>query len=128
MDFDWLSDDNVDKLAEEIKADIASGKIDSAPKKLVECRTLEQLFAFIGELIETHWGIATRKTQEGAYIWRWEGQGFDDQTVELVSVAWPNIADKERLRMIVCQSTNISSIGLERLVERVAPAEVQWIN
>lgn len=128
MEFDWLSDDQVDKLAVNIHADIASGRVVTAPNNLLECGTLEQLFAFIGQAVGIHWGTATERTQEGEYTWLWKGEVYDDQTVELVSVAWSNIAGRDRLVMIVCENTNVSSVGFERLVKRVSPVKVKVLD
>ena len=128
MNYDWLSDDQVDKLAKEIRADIASGKVVVAPDKLLDCKSVEQLFAFVGRTVGIHWEIATAKGAEGVYVWRWTGDSYDDQTVELVLAAWPDITEKHRLRTIVFESTNVSPIGFDRLTGGLPTVMVQTVD
>ena len=128
MNYDWLSDDQVDKLAKEIRADIASGKVVVAPDKLLDCKSVEQLFAFVGRTVGIHWEIATAKGAGGDYIWRWTGDSYDDQTVELVLAAWPGITEKHRLRTIVFESTDVSPIGFDRLTGGLPTVMVQTVD
>jgi hypothetical protein len=128
MNYDWLSDDQVDKLAKEIRADIASGKVVVAPDNLLDCKSVEQLFAFVGRTVGIHWEIATAKGAGGDYIWRWTGDSYDDQTVELVLAAWPGITEKHRLRTIVFESTNVSPIGFDRLTGGLPTVMVQTVD
>ena len=128
MNYDWLSDDQVDKLAKEIRADIASGKVVVAPDNLLDCKSVEQLLAFVGRTVGIHWEIATAKGAGGDYVWRWTGDSYDDQTVELVLAAWPGITEKHRLRTIVFESTNVSPIGFDRLTGGLPTVMVQTVD